>query len=76
VVLIGEAAERMAGALSDTLPVERAGSMDEAVQLAAKLAQKGDAVLLSPACSSFDMFSGYAARGDAFVAAVKRLKPD
>jgi UDP-N-acetylmuramoylalanine--D-glutamate ligase len=76
VVLIGEAAERMAAALGGTLPVSRAGSMDEAVQLAAKLAQKGDAVLLSPACSSFDMFSGYAARGDAFVAAVKRLNPD
>lgn len=76
VVLIGEAAERMATALGDTLPVTRAGSMDEAVQVAAKLAQKGDAVLLSPACSSFDMFSGYAARGDAFVAAVQRLQPD
>jgi UDP-N-acetylmuramoylalanine--D-glutamate ligase len=76
VVLIGEAAERMAGALAGTLPVSRAGSMDEAVQLAAKLAQKGDAVLLSPACSSFDMFTGYAARGDAFVTAVRRLKPD
>ncbi|HEX2880284.1 MAG TPA: UDP-N-acetylmuramoyl-L-alanine--D-glutamate ligase, partial [Polyangiaceae bacterium] len=75
VVLIGEAAERMAEALTGTLPVSRAGSMDEAVQLAAKLAQKGDAVLLSPACSSFDMFSGYAARGDAFVTAVKRLNP-
>lgn len=76
VVLIGEATERMATALGDTLPVSRAGSMDEAVQVAAKLAQKGDAVLLSPACSSFDMFSGYAARGDAFVAAVQRLNPD
>jgi UDP-N-acetylmuramoylalanine--D-glutamate ligase len=75
-VLIGEAAERIAAALEGTLPVSRAGSMDEAVRLAAKLAQKGDAVLLSPACSSFDMFSGYAARGDAFVTAVRRLKPD
>jgi UDP-N-acetylmuramoylalanine--D-glutamate ligase len=75
-VLIGEATERIATALGETLPVHKAGSMDEAVQVAAKLAQKGDAVLLSPACSSFDMFSGYAARGDAFVAAVKRLKPD
>jgi UDP-N-acetylmuramoylalanine--D-glutamate ligase len=75
-ILIGEAAERIAAALGETLPVHRAGSMDEAVQLAAKFAQKGDAVLLSPACSSFDMFSGYAARGDAFVAAVKRLNPD
>jgi UDP-N-acetylmuramoylalanine--D-glutamate ligase len=76
VVLIGEAAERMAAALQGTLPVRRAGSMDEAVQVAAKLAQNGDAVLLSPACSSFDMFSGYAARGDAFVAAVQRLNTD
>lgn len=75
-VLIGEAAERMEEALGGTLPVQRAGSMDEAVQVAAKLAQKGDAVLLSPACSSFDMFSGYAARGDAFVTAVQRLTTD
>ncbi len=73
VVLIGEAAERIASAVGDRLPVVRAGGMDEAVVMAFRLAVRGDAVLLSPACSSFDMFAGYGERGDAFVAAVERL---
>jgi UDP-N-acetylmuramoylalanine--D-glutamate ligase len=47
--------------------------MDEAVAAAAAEAAPGDCVLLSPACASFDMFSGYAARGAAFAAAVARL---
>jgi len=73
VVLIGEAAERIARALGDRVPAVRAKNMDEAVVMAFRLAVRGDAVLLSPACSSFDMFSGYAERGEAFVAAVERL---
>jgi UDP-N-acetylmuramoylalanine--D-glutamate ligase len=47
--------------------------MGEAVALAASLAKPGDAVLLSPACSSFDMFRDYKHRGDAFVEAVRAL---
>jgi UDP-N-acetylmuramoylalanine--D-glutamate ligase len=74
VIVIGEAAERIAAAVRGLLPVERAGSMDEAVRLAAKWAQPGDAMLLSPACASFDMFEGYADRGRQFVAAVQRLR--
>ncbi len=73
VVLIGRDAELIARALDGAVPMVRSGSMDEAVKLAASLAQAGDAVLLSPACASFDMFSGYAERGDAFVTAVGRL---
>ncbi len=72
-VLIGEAAERMAEAVGSTLPVVRAGTMQEAVLRAKELAQPGDAVLLSPACSSFDMFSGYAERGRVFAEAVNSL---
>jgi UDP-N-acetylmuramoylalanine--D-glutamate ligase len=72
-VLIGEAAERIRIAIGDALPVVRAHGMDEAVRAALRLAQPGDAVLLSPACSSFDMFSSYAERGDRFVAAVRAL---
>lgn len=72
-VLIGEAAERIADAASGTLPIERATSMTDAVARAASLAQPGDAVLLSPACSSFDMFRDYKDRGDAFVRAVQDL---
>jgi UDP-N-acetylmuramoylalanine--D-glutamate ligase len=48
--------------------------MDDAVRRAFRLAQPGDAVLLSPACSSFDMFKGYADRGDQFRRAVEALE--
>ena len=47
--------------------------MDEAVQVAARLAHPGDAVVLSPACSSFDMFRDYAHRAQVFRDAVERL---
>jgi UDP-N-acetylmuramoylalanine--D-glutamate ligase len=72
-VLIGEAAPRLAEAIGDAVPVAHAASMEDAVAASAKLAQSGDAVLLSPACSSFDMFRDYKHRGDVFVAAVKAL---
>jgi UDP-N-acetylmuramoylalanine--D-glutamate ligase len=48
--------------------------MEEAVRIARELALPGDAVLLSPACSSFDMFRSYAHRGDVFTQAVKELE--
>jgi UDP-N-acetylmuramoylalanine--D-glutamate ligase len=72
-VLIGEAKERLAAAVGSVLPVVTAVSMEDAVHQARHLAQPGDAVLLSPACSSFDMFSGYAERGRVFAAAVQGL---
>lgn len=72
-VLIGEAADRIAGALDGVVPIARAGSMEEAVRAAQGLARPGDAVLLSPTCSSFDMFRDYKHRGDAFVDAVRGL---
>ena len=72
-VLIGEAADRIAEALGDAVPIVRASSMNEAVERARDLAVAGDAVLLSPACSSFDMFRDYEHRGDAFVEAVHAL---
>jgi UDP-N-acetylmuramoylalanine--D-glutamate ligase len=72
-VVLGEAAERIRNAVGSGLPVEHAATLDEAVQRAFRLARPGDAVLLSPACSSFDMFKSYAERGNRFVAAVKRL---
>ena len=72
-VLIGEDADLLEAALAESAPVQRAGSMSEAVQLASAAATTGDCVLLSPACASFDMFSGYEARGAAFAQAVATL---
>jgi UDP-N-acetylmuramoylalanine--D-glutamate ligase len=72
-VLIGETADVLERLIGGRMPVRRAGSMDEAVGLAAGLARPGDVVLLSPAAASFDMFVDYAARGDAFRAAVAAL---
>jgi UDP-N-acetylmuramoylalanine--D-glutamate ligase len=71
VVLLGEAAERMATAIGNALPVRRAQSLRDAVRLARLDARPGDAVLLSPACSSYDMFRDYRERGAAFAAAVR-----
>jgi UDP-N-acetylmuramoylalanine--D-glutamate ligase len=72
-VLIGEAAGRIAASANGAIPVERAEDLQQAVVIAARLAERGDAVLLSPACSSFDMFDSYKVRGDAFCAAVRAL---
>jgi UDP-N-acetylmuramoylalanine--D-glutamate ligase len=67
VVLLGRDAPAIAEALKDTgVPVDRVESMQEAIQAAATRAQPGDAVLLSPACASFDMFRNYGHRGDVF----------
>jgi UDP-N-acetylmuramoylalanine--D-glutamate ligase len=74
VVLIGEAADRIEQAVGRSVPVARASTMDEAVERARALAKPGDAVLLSPACSSFDMFQSYADRGDRFASAVKTIQ--
>jgi UDP-N-acetylmuramoylalanine--D-glutamate ligase len=75
-VLIGETGDVLSRLLADRLPVIRSGSMDEAVRAAAGAARPGDVVLLAPAAASFDMFVDYAARGDAFRAAVFALPPD
>lgn len=72
-VLIGESAARIADLMDDRAAVKRAGSMDEAVRLAAELAAPGDTVILAPACSSFDMFDDYAHRGRVFREAVRAL---
>jgi len=73
VVLIGEAADRIEGAVSPVVSCHRAESLEAAVALARGLAEPGDAVLLAPACSSFDMFRNYLERGEVFARAVKSL---
>jgi UDP-N-acetylmuramoylalanine--D-glutamate ligase len=74
-VLIGRDAGLIETALSGICHTTRAGSMEDAVRDAARFAQPGDTVLLSPACSSLDMFRDYAHRGSVFAAAVEELKP-
>lgn len=69
-VLIGEAADKIAQRLDGMVEMKFAESMDEAVMVAAASARAGDTVLLAPACASFDMFRGYGHRGDVFAAAV------
>jgi len=74
VVLLGEAADLLEAALSDVTDICRARDMDDAVGLAAAAAEPGDVVLLSPACASFDMFTSYGHRGNAFKKAVLALR--
>lgn len=72
VVLIGRDGPLIAAALGDSVPIQSAADMEQAVARAAQWAEPGDSVLLSPACASFDMFSGYEERGALFAAAVRR----
>ncbi len=72
-LLIGEAAERIAGDLRDVRAPVFCSSLPEAVQRAAAETEAGDVVLLSPACSSFDMFTDYAERGKVFRQTVENL---
>ena len=73
-VLIGRDAPHIAAALADAgVPLLQAASMEDAVQQAAGQAQPGDAVLMSPACASLDMFRDYAHRAQVFVEAVRAL---
>jgi UDP-N-acetylmuramoylalanine--D-glutamate ligase len=75
VVLIGRDGPAIRAALSGSgIPLHTALTLEQAVGMAHALAQPGDAVLLSPACASFDMFRNYAHRAEVFVAAVRRLQ--
>ncbi|WP_165667256.1 UDP-N-acetylmuramoyl-L-alanine--D-glutamate ligase [Metapseudomonas otitidis] len=73
VVLLGRDAELIAAALGDAVPLVRVQTLDEAVQRCAELAHEGDAVLLSPACASLDMFKNFEERGRLFAQAAEGL---
>jgi UDP-N-acetylmuramoylalanine--D-glutamate ligase len=73
-VLIGEDAETIAKELGEFATIERASDMNEAVNISFKAAEKGDLVLLAPACASFDMFESFEHRGKVFKSAVADLK--
>lgn len=73
VVLLGRDAERLAEALGDGVQLVRVKTLDDAVQQCAELAQAGDAVLLSPACASLDMFRNFEERGRLFARAAGGL---
>lgn len=74
IVCMGTDNKKIHGAFSDILPaIVDAASAQEAVQAAFHFAEKGDVVLLSPACASFDLFKNYEDRGNQFKKAVKEL---
>ena len=71
--LIGEAEERLAADLDGTVPLHHCGSLERAAEAAAAAARRGEVVLLSPACASFDAFRDYEHRGTVFRALARRL---
>ncbi|MFW5906334.1 MAG: glutamate ligase domain-containing protein, partial [Desulfobia sp.] len=72
-LLIGESRGMMASALTDAVDLQLADSLQDAVSRATEAAAPGDAVLLSPACASFDMYGSYAERGLHFQETVNGL---
>lgn len=73
-IVIGEAAEKIKPVFEDMVPTAMATDMAQAVRMAASYAEYQDSVLLSPACSSFDMYDSYAHRGRDFVRSIGLLK--
>ncbi|MBB33631.1 MAG: UDP-N-acetylmuramoyl-L-alanine--D-glutamate ligase [Acidimicrobiaceae bacterium] len=72
-VAIGEAADEIEKVFQEILPISKANSMYEAIEIAFKCSGKGDVVLLSPGCTSFDWYGSYAERGEDFERIVQSL---
>jgi UDP-N-acetylmuramoylalanine--D-glutamate ligase len=73
-IFFGEAAGALSAALGDVVEAETVDSLPEAVNRAMAVAAAGDVVLLSPGCASFDAYSSYAERGEAFCSALRRFR--
>lgn len=72
IIVIGEAADKITADLKDDFQIEKASTLMQAVEIAAVHASDGDSVLLSPGCSSYDMFHGFAHRGEEFKKYIER----
>lgn len=73
-LLIGAAADKIQQQIAGSVAIERAGTLEHAVEIAAHAAQPGDIVLLAPACASFDQFQNYEHRGRVFKELVHQLE--
>ena len=74
VLLFGQDAGLMQQSWQGCTSLQRVNDLSQAVQRASELAEPGDVVLLSPACASFDMYSGFVARGEHFISLVEDLQ--
>jgi len=72
-LLIGAAADKIAGQIEGAVPLVRAGTVDAAIAYAAEHGNPGDTVLLAPACASFDQFRSFEHRGEVFKQLVNQL---
>jgi UDP-N-acetylmuramoylalanine--D-glutamate ligase len=73
-LLIGAAAEKIEKQISGSVAIERAETLERAVETASHAAQRGDVILLAPACASFDQFQNYEHRGRVFKDLVRQLE--
>ena len=73
VLLFGQDADVLEQSWNQCVNIQRGNDLEKAVQIANDIAVKGDIVLLAPACASFDMYSGFPARGDHFISLVRAL---
>jgi UDP-N-acetylmuramoylalanine--D-glutamate ligase len=73
-LLIGAAADKIQGQIAGSVAIERAGTIERAVEIASQAAQNGDVVLLAPACASFDQFQNYEHRGRVFKELVRGIQ--
>jgi UDP-N-acetylmuramoylalanine--D-glutamate ligase len=74
-LLIGAASEKIEKQIAGCVAIERAGTLEHAIEIASHAARPGDVVLLAPACASFDQFENYEHRGRVFKDLVRRLQP-